>query len=80
MIISARDNRNELQTIYKQFISRILINSIDESIMLATVYLSINSVELKKSIEINFGFSRPKKTTISLSVLCNSTFNKLSSL
>lgn len=52
MLVDAKDNRNELQTIFKQFIEKIIINKVDAQHMLATIFVKINGVVLLNTLNL----------------------------
>jgi hypothetical protein len=58
---NARKNRNELKGIISQFIQKVIINKIDESIALATVFVTINGAILPQTLKIFLDLSGLKK-------------------
>lgn len=60
----AKNNRTELQVIFKQFIKKIIINKIDNKMVLATLFSSINGIELPTTLKIILDLSGMKKKPI----------------
>lgn len=52
MLFDARDNRLELETIFKQIISKVVINKLNDKLVLASVFIQINGVTLGNSLKL----------------------------
>jgi len=61
MLIRARDNRTELQTIYKQIISRIIVNKINTDHFFISIYIQVNGVVLKNTLNLILDVSEMRK-------------------
>lgn len=57
MFTKAKENRTELTSIFKQFIDKIVINSIDKNYTLVTVFIKLKGVTLKTTLKL-FIYSR----------------------
>lgn len=63
-LVGYRDNRTQLQGLYKQVIKKIIINKLDASSVLATIYLTLNGVELKNSLKLMLDLSGMRRKPI----------------
>lgn len=61
MLYNARENRNELQGIYKQFIQKIIINQLDKNKALAIVYISLGGDIMKQTLKLVLDLSGIRK-------------------
>ncbi len=52
MLINAKNNRNELQSIFKQFINKIYINTINKRFKLITIEIKISGVVLRNTLKL----------------------------
>ncbi|CAM4387880.1 recombinase family protein [Flavobacterium terrigena] len=52
VIKNAKDNRTELRNIFRQMISKIIINKVDDTFSLLTYFIKINGIELITPIKI----------------------------
>lgn len=57
MFTNARKNRKELTSIFKQFIDKIIINTIDKNYILVNVFIKLKGVPLKTTLKL-FVYSR----------------------
>lgn len=64
ILTDAKNNRAELQVIFKQFIKKIIINNIDNKMVLITLFSSINGIELPTTLKIILDISGMKKKPI----------------
>ncbi len=51
MLIKAKANRTELRTIFRQFIDKIIINTLNKKYTLITIYIKINGVVLRNTLK-----------------------------
>lgn len=61
MLFNARDNRNELQGIYKQFIHKVIVNKLDNNKALVNVYISLSGDILKQTLKLVLDLSGMRK-------------------
>ncbi|MFV8366216.1 recombinase family protein [Flavobacterium sp. XS1P27] len=52
MIVNAKHNRPELRTIFKQFIGKIIINTLNKKYTLATVFIKVGGLEYKQTLKL----------------------------
>ena len=52
MLINAKNNRTELQTIFKQFINKIYINTLNKRFALITLEIKINGVIIPNTLKL----------------------------
>ena len=64
MLVKAKDNRSELKTIYGQFISKVIINKVDTNYLLATVFISLNGVNLINTLKVLLDIQSIRKKPI----------------
>lgn len=52
LIINSRNNRNELQAIFRQIINKVIFCGLDKRTVLATVYIALNGIVLKNTLKL----------------------------
>lgn len=57
MLVNAKSNRTELRAIFKQFIGKLIINTLDKKYTLITMFINLNGVSLTSTVKtiINVG-------------------------
>lgn len=63
MLVKAKSNRTELRAIFKQFISKLIINTLDKKYTLITMFINLNGVTLHSTVKtiINVGVIKAVK-------------------